>query len=85
LPGADTRVDYAWAGSFGASRDGLPFIGMLPGKPRCFVAMGYGGNGTTYSRIAAELIRTSLLGGDEPDADLYTLRRNSQQLRRKAR
>ncbi|MGZ5896309.1 MAG: NAD(P)/FAD-dependent oxidoreductase [Xanthobacteraceae bacterium] len=75
LPKADTRIDYAWAGSFGASRDGLPFIGRIPGKPRCWAAMGYGGNGTTYSRIAAEIIRAGVAGHDDPDADLYALRR----------
>jgi glycine/D-amino acid oxidase-like deaminating enzyme len=75
LPGTDTRVDYAWAGSFGASTTGLPTIGKMPGKPRCLVAMGYGGNGTTYSRIAAEIIRAELMGHDDPDADLYRVRR----------
>jgi glycine/D-amino acid oxidase-like deaminating enzyme len=73
LPGADTRVDYAWAGSFGASEDGLPTIGRIPGKPRGFVAMGYGGNGTTYSRIAAEIIRSELTGARDPDADLFSV------------
>ena len=74
LPRADTRIDYAWAGSFGASTTGLPTIGRIPGKLRCFVAMGYGGNGTTYSRIAAEIIRAELMGESDPDADLYRVR-----------
>ena len=73
VPGADTRIDYAWAGSFGASATGLPTIGRIPGKPRCWVAMGYGGNGTTYSRIAAEIIRAALTGHDDPDTDLYKI------------
>jgi glycine/D-amino acid oxidase-like deaminating enzyme len=75
LPRADTRIDYAWAGSFGASTTGLPTFGRMPGKPRYFVAMGYGGNGTTYSRIAAEIIRAELTGESDPDADLYRVRR----------
>ena len=33
--------------------------------------MGYGGNGITYSRIAAEMIATELGGGRDADADLY--------------
>ena len=33
--------------------------------------MGYGGNGITYSRIAAELIAAELDGREDRDADLY--------------
>lgn len=77
MPGVDTRVDYAWAGSFGASTTGLPIIGRVPRQPRCFVAMGYGGNGTTYSRIAAEIIRAELTGRHDPDADLYAVKRRT--------
>jgi len=75
VPDINTRIDYAWAGSFGASTTGLPTIGRLPRKPRCLVAMGYGGNGTTYSRIAAEIIRAELTGHRDPDADLYKVGR----------
>ena len=35
--------------------------------------LGYGGNGITYARIAAELIATELGGGRDADADLYRL------------
>ena len=33
--------------------------------------IGYGGNGITYSRIAAELIATELDGGTDADADIF--------------
>ena len=33
--------------------------------------IGYGGNGITYSRIAAEMIATELDGGEDADADMY--------------
>jgi glycine/D-amino acid oxidase-like deaminating enzyme len=33
--------------------------------------MGYGGNGITFSRIAAELVATSLRGDEDPDAALF--------------
>ncbi len=73
LPGLDTTVDCAWTGSFGTTATGLPRIGPVPGMKNCWAALGYGGNGITYSRIAAELIRTSFAGGRDPDADLYAL------------
>ena len=33
--------------------------------------MGYGGNGITFSRIAAEIIATELDGGEDRDAGLF--------------
>jgi glycine/D-amino acid oxidase-like deaminating enzyme len=53
---SDTRVDYAWSGTFGTTADGLPLIGPVPGMPRVFGAYGYGGNGITFSFMAALMI-----------------------------
>ena len=71
IRGADTRVDFAWAGTFGSSATGLPTIGRVQGLRHCWVALGYGGNGTTYSRIAADVIAGALAGRPDIDADLY--------------
>lgn len=71
FPDLDTRPDFAWAGSFGTTETGLPYIGTLPRKPRIHGILGYGGNGITYSRIAAELISTALAGREDSDADLF--------------
>ena len=73
LPGLDTTPEFAWAGAFGVSDTGLPLIGAVPGMPRCLVAHGFGGNGFTYSRIAADIIRAALSGREDPDAGLYEL------------
>ena len=71
IRGADTTAAFAWAGSFGSSDTGLPRIGKVPGMPNCWVALGYGGNGTTYARIAADIICGALTGHPDADADLY--------------
>ena len=71
IRGADTTVDFAWTGSFGSSATGLPRVGRVPAMPNCWVALGYGGNGTTYSRIAADVICGALAGKPDTDADLY--------------
>jgi glycine/D-amino acid oxidase-like deaminating enzyme len=71
LPGIDTRIDFAWAGSFGTSETGLPTIGRIPRMKNCWAALGYGGNGTTHSRIAADIIAGALTGRPDSDADLY--------------
>jgi glycine/D-amino acid oxidase-like deaminating enzyme len=76
LPGVDTTVEFAWCGSFGASSTGLPRIGRVPGRRRMWVALGYGGNGTTYSRIAADVICGAIAGRPDVDADLYGFPQN---------
>ncbi|MBX9778636.1 MAG: FAD-binding oxidoreductase [Xanthobacteraceae bacterium] len=71
LPKIDTDVDYAWTGTFGETTTGLPTIDEVPGMPRCFIALGYGGNGTTYAAIAADIIAGAIVGRPDVDADLY--------------
>jgi glycine/D-amino acid oxidase-like deaminating enzyme len=75
FPRLDPTPEFAWTGTFGASDTGLPSIGEIPRHPGVWAVLGYGGNGITYSRIAAELIGTALAGGTDPDADLYAFRR----------
>ncbi len=74
FPDLDVTPRFAWAGTFGASEDGLPTIGVVPNYPNCWAVLGYGGNGVTYSRLAAEIIRTTLTGGVDPDADIFRFR-----------
>jgi glycine/D-amino acid oxidase-like deaminating enzyme len=73
FPALDTRPHYVWAGSFGATTTGLPSIGRVPRMRNCWAVLGFGGNGITYARIAADLIGTGIAGRDDPDADLYAL------------
>ena len=66
--------EFAWAGSFGTTTTGLPYIGALPRHPRVHAVMGYGGNGITFSQIASEICRPSLLrAGATADADAVCL------------
>ena len=73
LPVLDTTPEFTWAGCFGASATGLPAIGAIPGAARCFAVLGYGGNGITFSAIAAQVIQRAILGIADPDADLFAL------------
>lgn len=52
--------DYQWAAAFGTTADGLPMIGAVPGFNKVYAAMGYGGNGITFSQIAAEILSSTL-------------------------
>lgn len=71
LPRISTEVRFRWTGSFGETSTGLPIIGRIPGEPHCWTALGYGGNGTTYAAIAADVIAGAVIGRADADADLY--------------
>lgn len=71
VPRLDTTPEFAWAGSFGTTPTGLPIIGKIPRRSNIWSIMGYGGNGITYSRIAAELVTSAILGKKDCDAALF--------------
>lgn len=75
FPHLDTGVDYAWTGSFGSSTNGLPVIGPIPRMAHCYAVMAYGGNGITFSRLAAEIARGYLTGEKDADAALFAPKR----------
>ena len=75
LPGVDATPVHSWAGSFGDSPVGTPTIGRIPGMPNCYAAMGYGGNGITFSMMAAQMLRGLICGYGDPDADLVSFHR----------
>lgn len=56
LPTVLWETEFAWSGTFGATKDGLAYIGPSPEYPNCLFALGFGGNGTTFSSIASDLI-----------------------------
>ena len=75
-PGRPTpEVAFAWAGTFGETKDGLAYIGVNSEHPHAYFALGYGGNGITYSMIAAQIITDLYCGIDNPDARLYRFAR----------
>ncbi len=63
--------DHVWAAPFGTTRTGLPLIGRVPGLKNVFAVMGFGGNGITFSQIAAEIVSSAIAGHADPDADLF--------------
>jgi len=75
LPGVDAVPELAWAGSFGTTPDGLPYIGAIPRHPRLFATLGYGGNGITFSQIASEMIPGLIAGDGDSDAAILGLAR----------
>jgi glycine/D-amino acid oxidase-like deaminating enzyme len=75
FPGLRLEVAYAWAGTFGETKDGLAYIGRNRNLPHAYFALGYGGNGITYSLLAAEIIRDDFLGRRNRDASIFAFGR----------
>ena len=65
-PVADTEIECRWAGTFDTTSDGLPLIGPVAGQKRIYAAYGYGGNGITFSFLAAQLIGDLIAGKSSP-------------------
>ncbi|HEV7671508.1 MAG TPA: FAD-dependent oxidoreductase [Thermoanaerobaculia bacterium] len=76
FPSIAMEPAYSWAGTFGETEDGLAYIGSHPGTdPRIHFALGFGGNGITYSAIAAEILTAAVLGRDHPYAETFSFDR----------
>lgn len=64
IPGISFMEDFSWAGKFGSTKDGLPYIGKSPEFDKALFALGFGGNGITFSVQAMQII-SDLLEGTE--------------------
>ncbi|ANH81926.1 hypothetical protein A8C56_13950 [Niabella ginsenosidivorans] len=72
LPGVAFTEDFSWAGCFGSTKDGLPYIGTHTQYPGAYFVLGFGGNGITFSVQGMQLIQKLLT--NEPDTLLYYYR-----------
>lgn len=75
FPAIRFRTDFKWAGTFASTKDGLPYIGSLPGKPHTYFALGLGGNGITFSVLAAQIIARLAAGLPDDNARLFDFNR----------
>jgi len=73
--GLSFKTEFAWSGVFGKTKDSLPYIGAYSKTPRTFYALGFGGNGITFSLVAAEIITDLLLGKKNMDAEIFSFSR----------
>jgi glycine/D-amino acid oxidase-like deaminating enzyme len=62
LPGVPFIEDFSWAGTFGSTKDGLPYIGKSPEYENALFVLGFGGNGITFSIQAMDIIPDLLEG-----------------------
>jgi glycine/D-amino acid oxidase-like deaminating enzyme len=62
MPTVAFTPDFCWAGTYGVTKDGLPYIGPHPDFPRSYFILGFGGNGITFSIMGMKIISDALAG-----------------------
>ena len=75
MPHIPLKPDFSWEGAFAITKDGLPYIGSIPERPNTYFALGFGGNGITFSVIAAEILQDLILGKSNENAKLFEFNR----------
>lgn len=71
FPAVNFIPEFSWTGTFGSTKDALPYIGAYSKTPHTYYALGFGGNGITFSVIAAEIIRDMIIGKLNDNAALF--------------
>lgn len=75
FPHIEFKPEFTWAGTFGSTRDGLPFIGSYKKLPNSLFALGFGGNGITFSLMAAEILTDIITGRKNSDEQIFSFER----------
>ena len=61
-PGYHFYTDFVWAGTFGETKDGLPYIGEHKNFKNSYFVLGFGGNGITFSVTGMEMASQFMKG-----------------------
>lgn len=72
---ADVEVERSWEGLFAMTPDSLPYIGPHRHYPAHLFALGYGGNGMTFSLLAARILLEQFFGVRAADHSLFRFSR----------
>jgi glycine/D-amino acid oxidase-like deaminating enzyme len=79
-PLGDIEIEDAWEGLFASTPDGLPYIGPHHRYPRHLFALGYGGNGMTFSFLAGRLLLEWFTRRPSADCQLFAFDRRPASL-----
>jgi glycine/D-amino acid oxidase-like deaminating enzyme len=76
FPRIEMELAYAWAGTFGETKDSLPYIGAHPDvDDRVLFALDYGANGMPFGAIAAEILTRKVLEKPHRYEETFSFRR----------
>jgi len=71
FPKINFKIDYSWAGTFGETKDGLPYFGKPDPDNNEHYVLGFGGNGITFSVIGMNSILASINNKKHMDLEYY--------------
>lgn len=71
IPGIKFIEDFSWGGTFGTTKDGLPYIGKSPEYENTYFVLGFGGNGITFSVQGMGMILDLLRGKEHKLSQFY--------------
>ena len=75
FPNIPFTLDYSWAGTFGETKDGLPYFGKPDPKKNEHYILGFGGNGITFSVMGMDAIVHSINKTPHPYLEYYKFNR----------
>ncbi len=67
--------DYSWAGTFGVTKDALPYIGEHPDYPNSYFVLAFGGNGITFSVMGMQILSDAMLGKHNKFLEYFRFKR----------
>jgi glycine/D-amino acid oxidase-like deaminating enzyme len=67
--------DYAWAGTFGVTKDALPYIGAHPDFPHTYFILAFGGNGITFSIMGMKILSDAMAGKHNTFLEYFRFKR----------
>jgi glycine/D-amino acid oxidase-like deaminating enzyme len=62
MPDIEFVADFTWAGTFGVTKDSLPYVGPHPQFPKSYFLLAFGGNGITFSLMGMRILSDALAG-----------------------
>lgn len=71
MPKLEFIEDFCWAGIFGSTKDGLPYIGLSPKHKNAVFVLAFGGNGIVFAVQGMKIIHDLLENRENELAGFY--------------
>ena len=71
LPEHQFYTDFNWAGTFGETKDGLPYIGEHRKFKNSYFVLGFGGNGITFSVTGMAMVSAFMKNKKHPLTEFF--------------
>ncbi|MBB4805861.1 glycine/D-amino acid oxidase-like deaminating enzyme [Chryseobacterium defluvii] len=70
-PDCHFYTDFVWAGTFGETKDGLPYIGTHERFRNSYFVLGFGGNGITFSVTGMQMVSLYMKNKKHPLSEYF--------------